>query len=401
MNVSMKEWLKKRMIPQQWQAAKEVIKKIEQAGFEAFIVGGAVRDYYLKKENNDVDIATSALPEEIQTIFSKTIDVGIAHGTVIVLDCGEPIEVTTYRTESTYSDHRRPDSVEFVRNLQEDLKRRDFTMNAMALSQAGEYIDYYNGRQHIDSKVICAVGEPAQRFEEDALRMLRAVRFAAQLHFSIEENTFEAIRKKASSIEYVSIERIQVELSKIFTSSHASFGIEYMEKTTLGDYLYGDFAASKWARYCSEDRQVGWAYFCLVNGSDVTLLTKYRCSNKDKHFVKTVLDAYESLQNGISLGDLMHFDSMTLKTACQFTIWQNRKLELSYEELAARKDALPIQHVHELAITGKDLLEWSSKKRGSWIKQTLDAAVEAVLNGKVYNDKQQLKEWFYAFHDEG
>lgn len=97
----------------------------------------------------------------------------------------------------------------------------------------------------------------------------------------------------------------------------------------------------------------------------------------------------------------MHFDSMTLKTACQFTIWQNRKLELSYEELAARKDALPIQHVHELAITGKDLLEWSSKKRGSWIKQTLDAAVEAVLNGKVYNDKQQLKEWFYAFHDEG
>ena len=389
------------MIPQQWQAAKEVIKKIEHAGFEAFIVGGAVRDYYLQKENNDVDIATSALPEEIQTIFSKTIDVGIAHGTVIVLDCGEPIEVTTYRTESTYSDHRRPDTVEFVRNLQEDLKRRDFTMNAMALSQTGEYIDYYNGRQHIDSKVICAVGEPNQRFEEDALRMLRAVRFAAQLHFTIEESTFDAIRQKAASIEYVAIERIQVELSKIFISAHASFGIEYLEKTTLSNFLYGDFTYSDWAGFYSEDRQVGWAYFCLVNGSDLTLLTKYRCSNKDKLFVKTVFDAYESLLSGMSLVDLMRFDTKILKTAYQFTIWQNRKLESSYEELVARKNTLPIQHVNGLAITGKDLLEWSPKKRGSWIKQTLDAAVEAVLKGKVQNDKQQLKEWFYAFHDEG
>ncbi|MER1989794.1 MAG: CCA tRNA nucleotidyltransferase, partial [Solibacillus isronensis] len=143
------------------------------------------------------------------------------------------------------------------------------------------------------------------------------------------------------------------------------------------------------------------AYFCLVNGSDLTLLTKYRCSNKDKLFVKTVLDAYGSLLSGMSLVDLMRFDPMILKTAYQFSIWQNHKLELSYEQLVARKNTLPIQHVNELAITGKDLLEWSPKKRGSWIKQSLDAAVEAVLNGKVQNDKQQLKEWFYAFHDEG
>lgn len=389
------------MIPQQWQAAKEVIKKIEHAGFEAFIVGGAVRDYYLNKENNDVDIATSALPEEIQTIFSKTIDVGIAHGTVIVLDCGEPIEVTTYRTESTYSDHRRPDTVEFVRNLQEDLKRRDFTMNAMALSQSGEYIDFYNGRQHIDRKVICAVGEPFQRFDEDALRMLRAVRFAAQLQFSIEENTFDAICQKAASIKYIAIERIQVELSKIFTSPHPAIGIEYMEKTTLGEYLHGDFTSTDWASFYSEDCQMGWAYFCLINGSDLSLLTKYRCSNKHKQFVKNVLDAYESLLNGISHIDLLRYDTTILKTAYQFTIWQNQKILFNYEELAARKSALPLQHVHELAITGNDLLEWSSKKRGGWIKQTLDAAVVAVLNEEIHNDKQQLKEWFYAFHDEG
>ncbi|MER2118602.1 MAG: hypothetical protein ABS891_10655, partial [Enterococcus casseliflavus] len=178
---------------------------------------------------------------------------------------------------------------------------------------------------------------------------------------SIEENTFDAIRQKAASIEYVAIERIQVELSKIFISAHAAFGIEYMEKTTLSNFLNGDFTSSDWTRFYSEDRQVGWAYFCLVNGSDLTLLTKYRCSNKEKLFVKTVLDAYGSLLSEISLADLMRFDPMILKTAYQFTIWQNHKLESSYEQLVARKNTLPIQHVNELAITGKDLLEWSPK----------------------------------------
>ncbi|MBD8034655.1 CCA tRNA nucleotidyltransferase [Solibacillus ferritrahens] len=394
----MKEWHKKKM---HWQAAKKVINTIEQAGFEAFIVGGAVRDYYLKKENNDVDIATSALPEEIQAIFHHTIDVGIAHGTVLVLDFGEPIEVTTYRTESGYSDHRRPDTVHFVRNLKEDLKRRDFTMNAMALSKSGDYIDYYNGRQHIDNKVICAVGEPLQRFEEDALRMLRAIRFASQLQFSIEYQTLQAIHQKASTISYISIERIQVELSKIFTSKHAQMGIEYIENTSLSNYLPGKFNTHSWTGFYSEDRQVGWAYFCLVNESDLSLLSAYRCSNKDKLFTKSILGAYESLLNGMPPIDLLRYDLSMLKTACQFAEWQNKVLPFSFDDLADRKSTLPIQHINELAISGRDLMEWSSKKRGAWIKQTLDTAILAVLNGEANNDKQQLKEWFHAFHDEG
>ena len=213
------------MIPKQWHNAIDVINSIEQAGFEAFIVGGAVRDYYLTKENHDVDIATSALPEEIQAIFPYTIDVGIEHGTVLVMHNGEPIEVTTYRTESlTYSDHRRPDAVHFVRNLAEDLKRRDFTMNAMALSQTGEYIDLYEGRKHIDEQLICAVGIAEERFGEDALRMLRAVRFAAQLNFTIDSQTFAAIGQQAASIALIAMERIQVELSKIFTGSMSHEG---------------------------------------------------------------------------------------------------------------------------------------------------------------------------------
>lgn len=396
----MKEWSQRKMIPKQWQNAIDVINQIEQAGFEAFIVGGAVRDYYLKKENNDVDITTSALPEEIQAIFPHTIDVGIAHGTVLVLQQNEPIEVTTYRTESTYTDHRRPDAVHFVRDLAEDLKRRDFTMNAMALSQTGEFIDLYDGRKHIDERLICAVGNAEERFTEDALRMLRAVRFAAQLNFKIEDQTFAAIQKQAASITLIAMERIQVELSKIFMSPFPAQGIQSMQESQLAKHLAGEFDEVAWRLFQSDNRQVGWAYFCLVN-QDVTLLTHYRCSNKDKQFVKQVLAAYECLVKGIEKRELLHFDVEILHTAYQFTQWQQQTIECTWEQLQQQKLALPIQSAQQLAITGQDLMAWSHKKRGPWIKDILDAALQAVVNGDVVNDKQQIKEWFHATNDEG
>lgn len=388
------------MIPNEWQGAIDVINSIEQAGFEAFIVGGAVRDYYLTKENHDVDIATSALPEEIQAIFPHTIDVGIEHGTVIVMQNGESIEVTTYRTESTYSDHRRPDAVNFVRNLAEDLKRRDFTMNAMALSQTGEYIDLYEGRKHIDEQLICAVGIANERFSEDALRMLRAVRFAAQLNFTIEAQTFAAIGQQAASIALIAMERIQAELSKIFTAKHVARGIHYLETSGLGTYLPGRFEATAWQDFTSDNRQVGWAYFCLVN-EDASLLTNYRCSNKDKQFTKLVLEAYDGFVRGITRPELLRFDIEILQTAHQFCAWRKQKLALSFEEVQKQKQALPMQSASELAITGQDVMSWTTKKRGPWIKETLEAAVAAVVNGEVANEKQQLKDWFHATIDEG
>ncbi len=389
------------MFPKQWQAATEVIHIIEQAGFEAYIVGGAVRDFYLDKKNADVDIATSALPEEIQSIFSQTIDVGIEHGTVLVLDCGEPIEVTTYRTESTYSDHRRPDEVHFVRNLEEDLKRRDFTMNAMALNQTGDYIDLFNGRADIDAKIIRAVGNPSERFKEDALRMLRAIRFAAQLGFTIEEQTLQAINEQSQSISYIAMERVQVELSKAWTSASVYLAIEYIEQTGLAAHLDGEFNALDWKDFHSSDRQVGWAYFCFISNRDTSLLAKYRLSNKDKQFTKQVFEAYDCMQNGLQAIDYLRFDLYILQTAYQFATWRNETPLVTYEEIERKKQALPIQNPKDLALSGKDVLEWSERKRGPWIKTILDAALLAVIDGKVVNDKQQLKEWFYAFNDEG
>ena len=155
-----------------WEAAIDVIEKIEKAGYEAVIVGGAVRDFLLNKQVNDVDVATSATPDEIKKIFHSTVDIGIAHGTILVLDEGQPIEVTTYRTEGIYVDFRRPEQVTFVNSLEKDLERRDFTINSMAMTKTGELIDLFGGRQDIKNNTIRSVGDPNSRFREDALRML-------------------------------------------------------------------------------------------------------------------------------------------------------------------------------------------------------------------------------------
>ncbi|CAM5206923.1 CCA-adding enzyme [Lysinibacillus sphaericus] len=177
----------------EWQAAFTVIEQLEEAGFEAVVVGGAVRDAILNRPAHDVDVATNALPQEVKTVFNRTVDIGIQHGTILVIVPEGPVEVTTYRTDGEYTDHRRPEEVHFVRSLKEDLQRRDFTMNAIAMRRDGSFVDFYGGQRDIEASVIRAVGEAKVRFAEDALRMLRAVRFSAQLGFSIEASSFTLV----------------------------------------------------------------------------------------------------------------------------------------------------------------------------------------------------------------
>ena len=172
-------------IPQEFTVALPLLQQIRAAGFEAYFVGGSVRDTILGLPIHDVDIATSAYPAEIKAIFERTVDTGIEHGTVMVLDHGEGYEITTFRTESGYQDFRRPDKVEFVRSLKEDLKRRDLTINALALAPDGTVIDMFSGLDDLKNKTIRAVGDPTERFFEDALRMMRTVRFASQLDLKV------------------------------------------------------------------------------------------------------------------------------------------------------------------------------------------------------------------------
>ncbi len=199
---------------------KNIIETLEAHGFEAFAVGGCVRDTLLLRVPGDWDITTSAKPEEVKDLFSHTIDTGIQHGTVTVMQNNVGYEVTTYRIDGEYEDARHPKEVIFTSNLVEDLKRRDFTINAMAYNERVGIVDEFDGISDLENKVIRCVGDPMERFSEDALRMLRAIRFAAQLGFTIDEKTKDAIRELAPTLEKVSAERIAMELVKILVSNH-------------------------------------------------------------------------------------------------------------------------------------------------------------------------------------
>ena len=202
---------------------KYIIDTITEAGFEAFAVGGCIRDSLLGREPNDWDITTSAKPEQVKALFRRTIDTGLAHGTVTVMLDKEGFEVTTYRIDGEYEDSRHPKEVTFTSNLIEDLKRRDFTINAFAYNDKTGLVDAFEGLKDIDAGVIRCVGKAEERFSEDALRILRAIRFSAQLGYQIEASTRAAITKLAENLQHISAERIQVELTKLLVSPHPEY----------------------------------------------------------------------------------------------------------------------------------------------------------------------------------
>lgn len=203
-----------------------IINRLMEHGYEAYAVGGCVRDTVLGRIPEDWDITTSARPEEVKQLFQRTIDTGIMHGTVTIMLDKEGFEVTTYRIDGEYEDNRHPKSVEFTSNLKEDLRRRDFTINAMAYNDKEGLVDCFGGLEDIRRKRIACVGNANDRFDEDALRILRAVRFAGQLGFSIEDNTRLAMKKKAENLKSISAERIRVELDKLLRSNHADLLLE-------------------------------------------------------------------------------------------------------------------------------------------------------------------------------
>ena len=205
------------------QKAAQILQTLNEAGYEAYVVGGCVRDSILNREPGDWDITTSALPEQVKALFRRTVDTGIQHGTVTVMIEKEGFEVTTYRVDGEYHDGRHPEKVTFTRSLEEDLKRRDFTINAMAYHPEHGLVDLFGGMEDIDKKIIRCVGNPVERFTEDALRMLRAVRFSAQLGFEVEENTKAALSRMSGNLEHVSAERIQTELVKLLVSTHPDY----------------------------------------------------------------------------------------------------------------------------------------------------------------------------------
>ncbi|MFP4363418.1 MAG: CCA tRNA nucleotidyltransferase [Spirochaetia bacterium] len=225
---------------------KTIAEILESRGFDCYIVGGAMRNMILKQKPKDWDLATDAEPEDIISIFKRVIPTGIAHGTVTILMKGQQYEITTFRCESDYSDRRRPDSVSFTRSLEEDLKRRDFTMNAIALHvKSEEIVDPHKGMEDIKNTLIRAIGDPFERLQEDGLRILRAFRFASQLDFSLEEETSKAISQSQFMLDSVSAERIRDEFEKILLSNNPVYGFELMDTHESLLKLFPELTACK------------------------------------------------------------------------------------------------------------------------------------------------------------
>lgn len=398
----MKRWQEKMIKQKSWEAAFDVIKSLEENGYEAVIVGGAVRDSLRGHLANDVDVATNAVPEEVKTVFARTADVGISHGTVLVIHPLSPVEVTTYRTEGTYQDHRRPDKVHFVSSLAEDLKRRDFTINAMAMSGNQEIIDLFGGKEDLQNGVIRAVGEPVERFKEDALRMLRAIRFSAQLGFEIENSTFDAISKQAKDLHFIAKERIKAEFDKIFVSEHPQKAIQNIQQSGLNQFLPGDYSQMElWEEFKADiGSWKGWAFFCLLQPKqNVELLNVFKCSNNEKKRVKDIIDAYQLLiSDGWTKRNYFEYEFEVLKTAFEFANYLKKAPAnpKSVEEIKQIKANLAIQKKTDLVVTGHDLIRWSSQKSGPWLKETLEKILTEILENRLKNDQQHIKKWFLS-----
>ncbi|MDG4656122.1 CCA tRNA nucleotidyltransferase [Ectobacillus antri] len=384
----------------QFEEAGTIIRKLKEAGYEAYFVGGSVRDYMLGRPIGDIDIATSALPEEVMQLFPKHIPVGLQHGTVIVLYNDMPYEVTTYRTESGYEDFRRPNEVTFVRSLQEDLQRRDFTMNAIAMTEDGTIVDPFHGKQALDNKIIKTVGEPSERFQEDALRMMRGVRFVSALGFTLEQETKQAILQHAPLLLHISIERIAVEFEKLLLGAYPERALSILVETHLHLYLPGFekkeaelLQATSYAWKYIQNDIAAWTLLLHLAGLDAGILKNWKLSNKK---LKAVTKALAFLQQRFikNWSAEMLYEAGKETVALVETIYAVlHRHEPVIKGVIATYNGLPIHNRQQLQVSGRDLLEWTDQPGGPWTAQLLNEIEHAVLQGDVSNVREHIKEW--------
>jgi tRNA nucleotidyltransferase (CCA-adding enzyme) len=386
--------------------ALHIIKQLKAHGHDAYFVGGAVRDFLLRRPIGDVDIATSALPEEVMRIFPKTIGVGVEHGTVMVLHEGTSYEVTTFRTEGKYEDYRRPQSVTFVRSLHEDLKRRDFTMNAIAMDEHGQMIDPFAGQEAIQMKIIRTVGDAKERFSEDALRMMRALRFVSQLGFYLSEETKEAIQELAPLLAHISVERITVEFEKLLQGAYSQEALSLLVETNLYKYMPGlcekraqleQLAAHNWTLLTERAEYWGlFAYLLDVQQTLIPFLRLWKLPNqliKDVQAILIILG--EIKQNNDWTKEKLYRYGLTHALSAEKirSLLSGEKIDINMAKLRQLFDSLPIKERKELAINGNDLMRWFNKRGGPWVAEMLTLVENAIISGEIENNDEQIKEW--------
>ncbi|MDI9205713.1 CCA tRNA nucleotidyltransferase [Ligilactobacillus saerimneri] len=387
-------------IPSEFQQALPVLKTIQDNGFEAYFVGGSVRDTILGLPIHDVDIATSAYPAEVKALFKKTVDTGIEHGTVMVIDHDKGYEVTTFRTESGYQDYRRPDKVTFVRSLADDLKRRDLTINALAMDMNGKIVDLFGGLDDLKNHLIRAVGVPAERYHEDALRMMRTVRFASKLDFAIDPTTEKAIAENAPLLAKIAVERIHEEWVKLLQGRNIKRGVQAFIDTGLYQYCPGlkDYRAElaqlltlPAIKLTSEEAV--WTLIttlCELDDSQVSrLLRQWKSSREIIHNTLKARVALRALRQ-------QQLDALMLyQTGLPLLLVANQvaaffKNQVDETALRTQYEKLPIKSKRELVLTGNDLLKAKIITPGPRMGQILNTLEVEVVQGKVANQTAAL-----------
>lgn len=383
-------------MPSEFQKALPILTKIKEAGYEAYFVGGSVRDVLLERPIHDVDIATSSYPEETKAIFNRTVDVGIEHGTVLVLENGGEYEITTFRTEDVYVDYRRPSQVSFVRSLEEDLKRRDFTVNALALDENGQVIDKFRGLIDLEQKRLRAVGKAEERFEEDALRIMRGFRFAASLDFDIEAATFEAMRSHSPLLEKISVERSFTEFDKLLMAPHWRKGISDMIACQAYDYLPGlkqqeaglnHLIVSLKDNFTFSDHHQAWAYvmISLAIEDPKSFLKAWKTSNDFQRYVTKLIALYRIRQER-SFEKLDIYQYGKEMASLVEGLRKAQSLSVDMDHIEALDQALAIHNKYDIVLNGSHLIKDFGMKPGPQLGLMLEKVELAIVEGRLDND---------------
>ena len=435
-------------------AAKTALEMLKEGGFEAFLIGGSVRDYLMGLPIGDIDVTTNATPYEVEEIFKdyNVIETGIKHGTVTVILEGEPVEITTYRSEGEYSDNRHPDSVQFSRSLRDDVIRRDFTMNGVAYSFENGFCDLVGGIEDINNGIIRCIGDAETRFREDALRIMRALRFSSVLGFTIEENTKIAIRKCKELLKNISAERIREETVKLICGKNAYgvleefsdvlgvilpeikplIGFEQINRHHIYDVYTHTLKAMTQSRpsktirlallfhdigkpACASFDEKGEMHFYShpKKSAEITenIMTRLRFDNDTKNKVVTLVNFHDSpitVQRGNSpdrrrikrimsqIGEELIYDLIEIKRCDNLAQnpdyyrgdeFYGKTLEM-IDEIIREKECFSVK---DLKINGNDLLRMGYK--GKEIGETLRICLDGVIDGRIKNDYEELKDY--------
>lgn len=389
--------------------ARAVISSLQARGYEAYAVGGCVRDSVLSREPDDWDITTSASPSEVKEVFTRTVDTGLQHGTVTVLMGKDQYEVTTYRIDGEYEDGRHPKEVIFTASLKEDLKRRDFTINAMAYNDDEGLVDLFEGMSDLQRKLVRCVGEPTERFSEDALRILRAVRFSAQLGFGIHSDTADAVRKLAPTLSKISAERIAAELTKLLISPRPEYlyrayelGITRVvlpEFDRMMEQQTGE-AALHAAKRVRPVRALRFAAVLYPAGEQaaVSLLRRLKFDNDTirtaariiRHMDRQLCEDPAAVRHAVyEVGEDIFPLLLEVRSAYadEKTSQQIQRVQECYETICREGQCVSLK---TLAVTGRDLIRLGCRP-GPALGELLEAALHEVLDDPKKNTKEYLE----------